>query len=60
MLEILSGTNLIILGLGLIGAVSFGAYLCYTRIDFSKKKTTTKKAPTKKTTTTKKKSTKKK
>ena len=64
MLKILSGQNLIILGVGLIGAVALAGYLCYTKIDYKKKpskKTATKKAPAKKTrTTTKKKSTKKK
>ena len=63
MLNALFSQNTLIIVAGLVLAVALGGYLCYTKIDHSKKpvkKTTTKKAPSKKTTTTKKKSTKKK
>ncbi|MBO6195245.1 MAG: hypothetical protein J6O56_02720 [Bacilli bacterium] len=63
MLKIFYSQNTLLIVGSLILAVAIGGYLCYTKIDYSKKttkKATTKKAPTKKTTTTKKKSTKKK
>ena len=51
MLEIFTSQSIWIIVFGLVLAVAIGGYLCYTRIDYSKKaskKTSSKKKSTKK------------